>query len=144
MNPRAPTATNAEASRRMRANRRRDTGPERALRAELHQRGRRFFVDRPVRSADRLVRPDLVFPRARVAVFVDGCFWHACPIHGTQPKENNAYWAPKLNENVARDRRNTKTLEDAGWQVIRVWEHVPTGDAADAVERALVEHASRR
>jgi len=139
---RAPGATDVAATNKMRANRRRDTGPERALRAELHRRGRRFFVDRPIRTAIRPVRPDLVFPRARVAVFVDGCFWHACPIHGTQPKSNSTYWTPKLAENIERDRRNTKALEAAGWLVVRLWEHVRTDQAADRVEQAVYDRAT--
>jgi DNA mismatch endonuclease (patch repair protein) len=134
----APKPTDAATTRKMRANRRRDTGPERALRSELHSRGRRFFVDHSIRiPAGRSVRPDLIFPRARVAVFIDGCFWHACPIHGTQPKANDAYWTPKLAENVARDARTTAALEAAGWRVVRVWEHVPAGEAADQVEHAV-------
>jgi DNA mismatch endonuclease (patch repair protein) len=74
-----------------------------------------------------------------VAVFVDGCFWHVCPIHGSQPKANSAYWAPKLAENLQRDNRSTKALQDAGWLVIRLWEHVPPQAAADAVEGALAD-----
>jgi DNA mismatch endonuclease (patch repair protein) len=141
MTVRAPSPSDAAATKKMRANRRRDTAPERALRCELHRRGLRFFVDRPVPTTGRSVRPDLVFPRTRVAVFVDGCFWHACPIHGTQPKANSAYWAPKLVENVERDQRNTKALQDAGWLVVRVWEHVITDRAADLVEHAVTERA---
>ena len=79
----------------MQANRRRDTGPERALRSELHRRGLRFRVDHPVRTGGHTVRPDIVFSRARVAVYVDGCFWHSCPLHATLPKSNAAYWTPK-------------------------------------------------
>ena len=135
---RAPAPSDVAATRKMRANRRRDTGPERALRSELHRRGRRFFVDRPIRiGAGRSIRPDLVFTRAMVVVFVDGCFWHVCPIHQTHPKANAAYWTPKLAENVERDRRATTALEEAGWRVVRVWEHVPPRDAADVVERVL-------
>jgi DNA mismatch endonuclease (patch repair protein) len=76
------------------------------------------------------VRPDVVFTGARVAVFVDGCFWHRCPIHGSDPKANSDYWAPKLRRNVVRDRRVDQALEAAGWRVVRVWEHEAVDGAA--------------
>jgi DNA mismatch endonuclease (patch repair protein) len=82
-------------------------------------------------------RPDVVFSKARVAVFVDGCFWHRCPQHLTDPRTNSTYWAAKLDRNVARDRRNDAALEAAGWHVIRVWEHESPSGAADRVEAAL-------
>ncbi len=82
-------------------------------------------------------RPDLLFPGPGLAVFVDGCFWHSCPEHGTMPKANNAYWQTKLGDNVERDRRVKFALEVAGWQVLRIWAHVPTLEAADAVSEAL-------
>lgn len=69
------------------------------------------------------VRPDFVFQRARVAVFVDGCFWHGCPRHGTKPSSNKSFWREKLAKNRERDRRVTRTLRRAGWQVVRIWEH---------------------
>lgn len=83
------------------------------------------------------VRPDIVFTRARIAVFVDGCFWHACPEHGRPPRNNEWYWTPKLERNVARDARVTEALESAGWRVIRVWEHEPVPDAVSEVESAI-------
>lgn len=129
--------TSAAASAKGRANRRRDTSPERGLRSELHRRGLRFRVDHPVATAARPIRPDIAFTRARVAVFVDGCFWHACPEHGTMPKANATYWAPKLSENVERDRRTNTALAEAGWTVLRIWEHVPAEQAADMIERAV-------
>ncbi|NNH21868.1 DNA mismatch endonuclease Vsr [Pseudokineococcus marinus] len=120
----------------MRRQGRRDTKPEVALRRELHRRGRRFFVDRaPLPKMRR--RADVVFPRRRVAVYVDGCFWHACPVHGTRPKRNTQWWANKLDGNVARDRDTDARLEAAGWTVVRVWEHEDAAAAADAVEAAL-------
>ena len=82
-------------------------------------------------------RADLVFPRARVAVFVDGCFWHRCPRHATSPKNNAAWWATKLDGNVARDRDTDERLAAAGWTVVRIWEHEDPVTAADAVEVAL-------
>lgn len=107
------------------------------MRAELHRRGLRYRVDHPVEAMGRRIRPDIVFTRARTAIFIDGCFWHACPEHGTTPKQNAAYWVPKLAENVERDRRTDAALADAGWTVLRIWEHVPVREAADRIERAV-------
>ena len=128
----------------MRGNRRRDTGPERALRSELHRRGLRFRVDMPIPDLGVRARPDIVFTRHRLAVYVDGCFWHRCPIHGTEPKANADYWAPKLDANVERDRRVNRLLEQAGWRVLRIWSHVPLSDAADEVQAALTEQSGAR
>jgi DNA mismatch endonuclease (patch repair protein) len=120
----------------MLANRRRDTGPERALRSELHRRGLRFRVDHPPVVGIRC-RADLVFTRRRIAVFVDGCFWHACPTHGNLPKANREWWRTKLELNVVRDQRNNEALRNAGWQVIRIWEHELVESAADRVCEVL-------
>lgn len=131
-----PLPDSAATRARMSAQRRRDTAPELALRRELHRRGRRYRVDRaPLPGMRR--RADLVFPRARVAVFVDGCFWHRCPRHATSPKNNAAWWATKLDGNVARDRDTDERLAAAGWTVVRIWEHEDPVTAADAVEVAL-------
>lgn len=132
-----PHPTTPEVSRRMRANPRRDTKPEVAARAALHAHGLRFRKDHPIRLEGRTVKADIVFPRRKVAVFVDGCFWHRCPIHGTEPKANTAYWKPKLDRNVARDRDVDQALQQAGWQVIRVWEHENPHDIAATVARAV-------
>jgi DNA mismatch endonuclease, patch repair protein len=121
----------------MQANRRRDTGPEIRLRRELHHRGLRFRVDYRLAMANGNCRPDIAFTRARVAVFVDGCFWHSCSEHGTMPANNRAWWSAKFASNVARDRRNDADLKDAGWQVIRVWEHEHAVDAADRIARVI-------
>ncbi len=135
-----PPASSGDASRRMSANRRRDTGPELALRRALHRRGFRFRVDLPLSPATgRSVRADIVFPKRRVAVFVDGCFWHGCPTHGTMPKANREYWEVKIAENRTRDIRNTSQLEAAGWTVLRLWEHLDPEDGAAMVERALAD-----
>ncbi|MYD54587.1 MAG: very short patch repair endonuclease [Chloroflexi bacterium] len=134
---RYPLPSSAAASATMRSNRRRDTGPELALRSALHRRGWRFRVDLPVVASDRRVRPDIAFPRRRVAVFVDGCFWHSCPTHGRQPAANARYWERKLNGNAERDRADTDALEGSGWTVVRVWEHENTADAVLVVEAAL-------
>ncbi|MGW0046135.1 very short patch repair endonuclease [Nocardia cyriacigeorgica] len=116
--------------------RRAGTAPELALRRELHRRGLRYFVDRaPIRGQRR--RADVVFPRLRVAVYVDGCFWHSCPQHATYPKNNAEWWADKLAANVARDRATDDALAAAGWQVIRIWEHEDPVAAAGRVAAAL-------
>lgn len=132
-----PQPLDADVSRRMRANSRRDTRPELAVRSLLHGAGLRFFVDRPLRLAGRTVRPDIVFPRARVAIFVDGCFWHACPEHGTRPQHNKRYWTPKLRRNVERDRAVDAALVAEGWRVERHWEHEEPAAVAESVRRAL-------
>jgi len=127
--------TDAATSARMARVRNRDTAAELAVRRELHRRGRRYFVQRAILPGRR--RPDIVFPRAKVAVFVDGCFWHSCPRHATRPKTNGTWWAEKLARNVARDRQTDADLEAAGWRVVRVWEHEPATSAADVIEAAL-------
>jgi DNA mismatch endonuclease (patch repair protein) len=83
------------------------------------------------------VRPDIVFTRLRIAVFIDGCFWHSCPLHGTRPRTNTEYWLPKLSHNVERDQRVDHLLRRAGWSVVRVWEHEPAPEAADRVVQAI-------
>ena len=120
----------------MRANRRRDTAPELALRRELHARGLRYRVDYPP-IRDLRCRADIVFTRARLAVFVDGCFWHSCPLHATRPTANGDWWRDKLETNVRRDRRNDLELAQAGWTVLRIWEHEPAETAIQRVESAL-------
>ena len=132
-----PTSLTAQRSENMRRVKRVDTAPERRLRSLLHARGMRFRKDLLLRLGESRIRPDVVFTRARVAVFVDGCFWHRCPEHGTSPKTNTGYWKPKLDRNVQRDRRNDEQLQAAGWTVIRVWEHEDPQSAADRIEAAV-------
>jgi DNA mismatch endonuclease, patch repair protein len=108
--------------RRMQRQRRRDTTLEYSIRRRLHALGYRFRIDyRP--EASLRCRGDLVFTRAKVVVFVDGCFWHGCPDHGTTPRNNAAWWTEKLAANIARDLRNTEALVALGWTVVRIWEH---------------------
>lgn len=122
----------------MLANKRTDTKPELALRSELHRRGLRFRKDYRLDLGTVKPRPDVVFTRAKVAVFVDGCFWHSCPNHREKtPKTNIDYWVPKLAQNVERDRKHDAALREAGWAVVRVWEHVDVAEAADLVASAL-------
>lgn len=122
----------------MRANRGRNTSPELALRQELHQLGLRYRVDFPIHPAgQRLTRPDVVFPARRIAVYVDGCFWHGCPDHGTQASTNREYWAEKIAANRARDARLTHALEADGWTVLRFWEHDDPVKSAYTVEEVV-------
>lgn len=95
----------------------------------------RFRVDHALPGLPRR-RADIVFPRARIAVFVDGCFWHACPVHGTTPQANEAWWAAKLARNVARDRATDEHLESLGWLAVRVWEHADMPAAAAQIRDA--------
>src|SRR5438309_7395046 len=119
--PPCPPPSSVEVQLRMQRQRTRDTAPEIALRSELHRRGLRYRVDcAPLPGLRR--RADVVFRSARVAVYVDGCFWHACDAHGTLPRSNAFYWEAKLARNVERDRETDSRLTEAGWVVIRVWE----------------------
>jgi DNA mismatch endonuclease, patch repair protein len=106
------------------------SGPEVALRRELHRRGLRFRINHPGLPG----RPDVAFTRARVAVFVDGCFWHRCPDHGTLPRNNRDWWTAKLDRNVERDHEKDTALGDLGWLVLHVWEHESVTTAADRIE----------
>jgi len=124
----------------MQATPRRDTPCELALRAALRRHGLRYRVDWPLPGLRQ--RADVAFVSARVAVFVDGCFWHGCPRHGTWPKANAAWWREKIQANVRRDRRTTRALRAAGWRVLRFWEHQDLERAALRVESA-VKLASR-
>ncbi len=120
----------------MQGNRKRDTRPEVALRRALHQRGLRYRVCvRPI--LDLAVSADVVFRTERVAVFLDGCFWHRCPIHHKPPSTNAAYWGSKIAGNVARDERTRQLLAAAGWLALRVWEHETPDEAAERVIEAL-------
>lgn len=132
-----PTLDTDEATRlRMSRQRSRDTDPERALRSSLHRRGLRYRLHRrPVPGLRR--QADIVFGPARVAVFVDGCFWHCCPEHTTSPKSNAAWWSAKLAANVARDRDTDEQLAVAGWAVVRVWEHEDPVAAAARVAQVV-------
>jgi DNA mismatch endonuclease (patch repair protein) len=124
-------------SANLRANRRTDTKPEMALRRALHRQGFRYRKDFRIDLDGTRVRPDIAFTARRVAVFVDGCFWHVCPEHGTRPANNTWYWGPKLARNIERDRTADAALEAAGWQVVRIWEHVALDAAVAAVVAAV-------
>lgn len=139
-----PEPTSAAATRTGKGNRRSGTQPEVRLRSALHRRGHRFRKDHLVRAGDVRVRADVVFTRWRVTAFVDGCFWHGCPSHQQVPRSNLDYWVPKLAANVERDRRVDAALADAGWVVLRIWEHVEVGEAVRIVEGALVVQKHRQ
>ena len=123
----------------MRANRRRDTKPEKAVRSGLHAQGLRFRVDYPVPgSGPRLVRPDIAFTRLKIAVFIDGCFWHGCPDHGRRDTgRNREYWSPKIARNQQRDREQAERLERIGWTVLRFWEHENSDVVVDHIVAAV-------
>jgi DNA mismatch endonuclease (patch repair protein) len=127
----------------MRANKARDTGPERRLRSLLHKAGLRYRVNaRPLPALRRTA--DVVFPTTRVAVFVDGCYWHGCPQHYRPAQANDQFWRDKIEGNRARDRETDQLLADEGWTVIRIWEHEDPAAAAQLVERAVREAASAK
>ncbi|MFB6940032.1 MULTISPECIES: very short patch repair endonuclease [unclassified Streptomyces] len=125
----------------------RDTAPEVAVRRLLHASGYRYRINERVPGMSRRTM-DIAFTRAKVAVLIDGCFWHGCPLHATRPKSNAEWWRQKLERNMARDLETTKHLTAAGWTVLRFWEHEPPAGVAEqvaaAVERARLDHWTRR
>ncbi len=110
-----------------------NTNPELQLRRRLHALGLRYRVDHRIDLPGGRVRPDVAFTRRKVAVFVDGCFWHSCPIHATRPVDNRDFWAEKLTRNADRDREQSALLEGAGWAVVRIWEHESPEEAVRQV-----------
>lgn len=132
-----PHPTSVAVTAAMKGNRRADTKPEIALRSALHAQGLRFRKDFHVAAGSVRVKVDVAFPRLRVAVFIDGCFWHGCPEHGRMPRANEHYWGPKLERNRMRDVRVTDALEAHGWAVLRLWEHESIDDAVRQVAAVL-------
>ncbi|WP_036937915.1 very short patch repair endonuclease [Acidipropionibacterium acidipropionici] len=128
----ASWAANDGVAKSMRSNRRRDTKPELAVRRMLHARGLRYRVDYAP-GPDKRRRADIVFTRQKVAVFIDGCFWHGCPEHATIPKAHADYWVRKLARNRERDVETTAELEAEGWTVLRFWEHEDPKTVANAI-----------
>jgi len=141
--PERPSPSSSAAFARMKAAKSKDTAPEKALRSELHKKGLRYRTDaRPVVSLNR--RADIVFRSAKVAVFVDGCFWHGCPIHGTQAKANAEFWKNKIKRNQERDAETNQLLKKAGWKVIRVWEHENPEKASTKIQKVILKRLLSR
>lgn len=141
--PKATDLVAPSTSARMSRTVQRDNQLELTLRSILHRRGLRFRIhSRAIPLTRRTV--DIVFPASRVAVFLDGCFWHGCPIHGTSPKNNGAWWRNKIDANISRDRDTDTRLREAGWTVVRVWEHEELTTAADRVESEVRSGIHRR
>ena len=132
-----------EASARLARVRQQGTGAELSLRRELHARGLRYRLQIPLLTKPRRIA-DIVFPGAKVAVFVDGCFWHGCPEHATWPKQNSDFWRQKIETNRARDSDTNDRLRSIGWTVLRFWEHEPPTEAAEVVACAVAVSRSRR
>ena len=136
-------ATNPHARATMVANRSRDTKPERAVRSILHQAGLRYRVSFRPESAIRRTA-DIVFTRHHIAVFIDGCYWHGCPEHFVMPKSNVEYWKRKIRANRDRDIETTILLTEAGWIVLRFWEHDAPVDVARSIQSALRKRTAIR
>ena len=134
--PPHPGASSPAISRQMSRVRRRDTAPEIALRKLLHAHGLRYRVAYPV-PGQRRRTIDIAFTQHKLAIFVDGCFWHGCPQHGTAPKANSEWWRRKIEANRARDLDTDEMLRDLGWTVLRVWEHEDPALAAAKVRAQL-------
>jgi DNA mismatch endonuclease, patch repair protein len=133
-------ASNSKARSRMQSQRARDTAPELKIRRLLYCSGMRYRVDRaPIAGLRR--RADILFSSARVAVFIDGCFWHSCPEHGSKPKVNSEQWQAKLLHNLERDRDTDQRIQNAGWAVVRVWEHE---EPSAAVTKIIASVRSRQ
>lgn len=135
-------ASSADARERMKRVRQRDTSAESALRRELHARGIRYRVQVRVLAKPRRVA-DIAFSGLRVAVFIDGCFWHGCPRHATWPKKNAEFWRSKIEANMARDRDTNERLRANGWKVVRVWAHEDPVVAARDIARLLERRRGR-
>lgn len=132
----SPPASSPSALARMKSQKQRDTKPEIELRSCLHTMGYRFRTDM-IPIPGMKTRADIAFPRVKVAIFVDGCFWHSCPKHGTMPKQNSKWWQQKLAANSLRDRETDDRLGRAGWTVVRIWEHEKPSEAAKRVVAIL-------
>ncbi|MFH8472894.1 very short patch repair endonuclease [Streptomyces sp. NPDC018000] len=130
MNTAKPSSPGVSARMSQQASR--DTAPEVAVRKLLHASGYRYRVNERVPNMSRRTI-DIAFTRCKVAVFLDGCFWHGCPVHATQPKSNAEWWRQKLDRNMARDRETTAHLESGGWTVLRFWEHESAEDVAGRI-----------
>ena len=117
-----------------------NTRPELELRSELWRRGFRYSLHRPIHGTRRSI--DIALVRYQVAVFVDGCFWHGCPKHGSTPSNNTEWWNRKLEANRRRDVDTKRILKSQGWAVVRVWEHETVATATNRVRRAVDKRRS--
>lgn len=127
-----PPASSTRVTAQMKVQRRRDTLPEVLVRRALFARGARYRVNYPV-PGNRRRTIDIAFTRSKIAVFIDGCFWHGCPDHGTSPRANGEWWTSKIAANSARDLETTHNLIEQGWLVLRFWEHDEPSKVADSV-----------
>lgn len=140
--PEGSWASSAARRRNMQAIRSRDTTPEKAIRRLVHAKGLRYRTSaRPLPDLRRTA--DMVFRPARVAVFIDGCYWHGCPEHYVSPKTNRGYWSGKVAGNMARDRDTDRRLEEAGWLVLRFWEHEEPALCAEDIAAVIRERRNR-
>jgi len=136
-------ASSETVRRQMQANKSRDTKPELALRSRIHQMGLRYRVGaRPVPGIRRTA--DIVFTRVRVAVFLDGCYWHGCPEHYRPARRNEQFWREKIEGNRVRDAETDRLLREAGWTVVRVWEHEEIDAAAERVRTVVLSRRAER
>ena len=117
--------------------------PETVVRSLLHRAGFRFRKNRIIKTGKKSIRTDITFPKERIAVFIDGCFWHGCQKHCRIPQSNREYWQQKIGSTVARDLENARLLGLDGWIVIRQWEHVPSDELALSIAEAVVEKRSK-
>ncbi|MGW2255445.1 very short patch repair endonuclease [Kitasatospora sp. NPDC001660] len=141
--PAGSWASSAARRRNMQAIKARDTKPERLVRQLLHARGLRYRVAaRPLAEVRRTA--DIVFRPTHVAVFIDGCYWHGCPEHYVPPRTNSGYWSDKVARNIARDRDTDRLLTEAGWLVLRFWEHEPSDVCANKIAAEVLARRRRR
>ena len=135
-------SSSSDASRRMAKVRQKGTDAEVALRQEMHRIGLRYRIDYEVLRKPRRVA-DVAFPGRKIAVFVDGCFWHGCPEHATWPKQNAEFWREKIEANRRRDADTNDRLRSLGWTVLRFWSHESPAEAAKAVARVVAKANSK-
>ncbi|MGW0497011.1 very short patch repair endonuclease [Streptomyces sp. NPDC003007] len=142
MPPVGSWASSAARRRNMQAIRSRDTTPERLIRRLIHAQGLRYRVAaRPLPGLRRTA--DMVFRPTKVAVFIDGCYWHGCPVHYVPPRTNPGYWSDKVARNVARDRDTDQCLEEADWKVLRFWEHEPSAECAARIAEEVTKRRNQ-